>query len=161
MARVKKKKKETGDRVLARNRKAKHDYHLRETWEAGLVLTGTEVKAIREGRVQLKDGHVSIKHGEAFLVGVSISPYSFGGRENHPMERPRKLLMKRKEIDRMQGHLQVKGLTVIPLSIFLKGPWIKVEIALAQGKKLYDKRQAEKIKTLEKEAREAMTNRSL
>ncbi|RMH19736.1 MAG: SsrA-binding protein SmpB [Acidobacteria bacterium] len=143
-------------RPLATNRKARHDYHVLETLEAGLVLTGTEVKAARTGRVQLKDAFVEFRSGEAFLVGVHIGPYSHGNRENHEAERPRKLLLKRRQLERLYGALQTKGLTAVPLSLYLKGSWIKVEIAVVQGKKQHDKREAERRRELEREAREAM-----
>lgn len=141
-------------RVLAANRKAAHDYHLLERLEAGIALTGTEVKAARLGRVQLKDSHVEVRDGEAWLVGAHISPYSHGNRENHDPERPRKLLLRRREIDKWIGRMAVKGLTVIPLSVYLKGNRVKLELALAQGKKLYDKRAAERKKEAEREMRD-------
>ena len=143
-------------RALASNRRAHHDYHLLETLEAGIQLSGTEVKAVRSGKVQLKDSYVEFRDGQAFLVGVHISPYSHGNRENHPPERPRKLLLKRRQIERLFGRTLLAGHTVVPLSIYLKGNWIKVELALAQGKKLYDKRQAEKKKELDREAADAV-----
>ena len=149
-------RRESGDRLLASNRKARHDYHILETVEAGLVLTGTEAKSARDGRVQLKDGYVEFRHGAAFLIGVHISPYSQGNRENHEPERPRKLLLRQRELDRMYGRLQTKGLTAVPLAVHLKGRWIKVDIGLVQGKKLYDKREAARRRELDKEAREAM-----
>ena len=127
--------------------------------EAGLQLGGTEVKAMRLGRVQLKDSHVEIKDGQAFLVGVHVSPYSHGNRENHEPERPRRLLLHRREIDRLYGQVQQKGLTLVPLEIYLKGPWIKAELGLARGKKQYDKRAAEKEKTIDREMHEAMSER--
>lgn len=143
-------------RVLARNRKARHEYHLTDAVEAGIVLTGTEVKAMRAGKVQLKDGFVEFRDGEAWLTSVHVSHYSHGNRENHEPERPRKLLLHKRELNRMSGHTQAKGFTVIPLSIYLKGNRIKVEIALARGKKLYDKRQTERERELDREARQAM-----
>jgi SsrA-binding protein len=143
-------------RVLASNRRARHEYHVLETFEAGLELTGTEVKAAREGRVQLKDSYVEVRDGQAWLVGVHISPYSHGNRQNHPPERDRRLLMHRREIDRIFGRTMAKGLTAIPLEIYLKGNWIKAELALAQGKKLWDKREAAKKRILDREAEEAI-----
>ena len=143
-------------RKLARNRRAFHEYHIHERLEAGIALTGTEVKAARAGKVQLKDGFVEFRDGEAYLTAVHISPYSHGNRENHEPERPRKLLLKKREIERLFGRTQAKGYTVVPLKIYLKGNHVKVEIALAQGKKLYDKRQAERERELDREAREAM-----
>jgi SsrA-binding protein len=143
-------------RPLASNRKVRHDYHVLEAHEAGIELWGTEVKSAREGRVQLKDSFVEFRNREAFLVGVHISPYSHGNRENHAPERPRRLLLKRRELDKLAAAVQQKGLTVVPLEVYLKGSKIKVEIALVQGKKLYDKRETEKRKELDREAREAM-----
>ncbi len=144
------------DRVLARNKKARHDYHTLDTFDAGLALTGTEVKSARAGRVQLKDSYVDFRGTEAFLIGVHISPYDHGNRENHPAERPRKLLLRRRELDKLFGRLQTKGLTAVPLSLSLRGRWIKAEIALVQGKRQYDKREAERRRELDREAREAM-----
>lgn len=146
-------------RILARNRRARHDYEILESFEAGLALSGTEVKSVRDGRVQLKDSYVEIRDGEAYLVGAHISPYSHGNRQNHDPERDRKLLLKRREINRLFGRTLLKGQTVIPLAVYLKGNWIKVEIALAKGKKLYDKRQAERQKIADKEAAEAIQQR--
>lgn len=143
-------------KVLARNRKARHDYHILETFEAGMELTGTEVKSARAGKIQLKDSYVEVRGGEAWLVGAHISPYTHGNRENHDPERPRKLLLHRREVDKLFGRSTIKGQTVVPLAVYLKGSWIKVEIALAQGKKLYDKRRAEKEKVVERETREAV-----
>jgi len=145
-----------GPRPLASNKRARHDYHVLETYEAGIRLSGTEVKSVREGRVQLKDSFVEFKDGQAWLVGVHVSPYSHGNRENHDPEQVRKLLLKKREIDRLFGRAQLKGLTVVPLSVYLKGNWIKVEIALVQGKKLYDKRQAEKVRELDREVEAAV-----
>lgn len=143
-------------RCLATNRRARHDYHILEKFEAGMSLLGTEVKSIRAGRIQLKDSHVEIREGEAWLVGAHISPYSHGNRQNHDPERPRKLLLKRREIDRVFGRTTIQGQTCIPLSVYLKGNRVKLEIALAKGKKLYDKRQAAKARLLDREAREAI-----
>ena len=143
-------------RPLASNKRARHDYHVLETFEAGIQLAGTEVKSVREGRVQLKDSYVELKDGQAYLVGAHISPYSHGNRENREPERVRKLLLKKREIDRLFGRAQLKGLTVVPLTVYLKGNWIKLEIALVQGKKLYDKREAEKTRELDREAEAAV-----
>ncbi|MBZ0112686.1 MAG: SsrA-binding protein SmpB [Thermoanaerobaculia bacterium] len=144
------------NRPLATNKKARHDYHVLETLEVGIALRGTEVKAIRQSNVQLREAHVQIKNGEAWLMGAHIGAYSHGNRENHEAERPRKLLASRRELDRLVGQTQTKGLTIVPLSIYTKGNWIKLEIALVRGKKLFDKRETEKRKELEKEARVAM-----
>lgn len=143
-------------RQLASNRRAHHEYHVLERFEAGLVLRGTEVKAVRMGRVQLADGYVEFRNDEAFLIGIHVSHYSHGNRENHDPDRPRKLLLSRRDLDRLFGRAQTKGFTVVPLSMYLKGNWVKVELALVQGKKLHDKRQAEKERELDKEAREAL-----
>jgi SsrA-binding protein len=143
-------------RPLASNRRALHEYHVLDSLEAGIRLKGTEVKAVREGRVQLKDSYVDFKDGQAWLVGAHISAYSHGNRENHDPEQLRKLLLKKREIDRLFGRTQLKGLTVVPLSVYLKGNWIKVEIALVQGKKLFDKRESEKTRELDREAEAAV-----
>ncbi len=148
-------------RQLASNRRAFHEYHIHDQLEAGLMLTGTEVKAARAGKVQLKDGFVEFRDGAAFLMSVHISPYSHGNRENHEAERPRKLLLHKREIERLAGRCQAKGFTVVPLKIYLKGNRIKAEIALAQGKKLYDKRQAARERDLDREAQEAMKDANL
>lgn len=144
---------------LASNRKALHDYEVLERLEGGLQLAGTEVKSARQGRVQLKDSHVEFRDGQAFLVGVHISPYSHGNRENQEPERPRRVLLHRREIDRLYGQVQQKGFSVVPLAVYAKGPWIKVELGVVRGKKQYDKRQAEKEKTLDREMRQAMSER--
>jgi len=148
-----------GRRTLATNRRARHDYEILEKLEAGVALTGTEVKSIRDGRIQLKDSYVEIRAGEAFLVGAHISPYEHGNRENHDPERERKLLLQRREIDRLFQHTTIKGATVVPLAVYLKGRRIKFEIAIAQGKKRFDKRQAEREKEMDREAREAIGRR--
>jgi len=145
------KPKEPARRVLASNKRVTHDYQVLETEEAGIALSGTEVKAVRMGKVQLKDSFVEFREGQAWLVNAHISQYSHGNRENHPPERDRRLLLKRRQIDRFFGRALGKGMTVVPLSVYLKGNWIKVEVGLAQGKKLYDKRQAEKERELDRE----------
>jgi SsrA-binding protein len=146
-----------GDKtLLASNRRARHDYDILETFEAGVQLKGTEVKAAREGRVQLKDSYVEVRDGEAWLVGAHISPYSHGNRMNHDPDRDRRLLLGRREIDRIFGRTLMQGQTAVPLSVYLKGNWIKVELALAKGRKLYDKRQAEKERVADQEAEAAV-----
>jgi SsrA-binding protein len=132
----------TGARNIATNRKAFHDYFLYDEREAGIVLTGTEIKSVRAARVNLRDGYVRIHDGEAWLVNVHIAPYFQGGTENPDPRRERKLLLHRREINRLQSAVQEKGLTIVPLRMYLKNNRAKVEIALARGKKLYDKRAA-------------------
>lgn len=143
--------------LLASNRRARHDYEILETFEAGIELVGTEVKSIRAGKVQLKDSYVEVREGEAFLVGAHVSQYSHGNRENHEPERRRRLLLKRREIDRIFGKTTIQGLTCVPLQVYLRGRRIKVEIAVARGRKRYDKRQEAKRRLQQAEAREALT----
>ena len=128
------------EKVAATNRKAYHDYYIQETLEAGMSLLGTEVKSLREGRVNLKEGYVVIKDNEAFLLNCHISPYSHGNLQNHEPLRPRKLLLHKKEISRLWGALTQKGLTLLPLKIYFKKGKAKVEIGLAKGKREYEKR---------------------
>ncbi len=128
--------------MVAQNKKARHDYHIEDTYEAGLVLMGTEVKSLRMGRASLVDGFVEIENGEAWLLQVHIPQYLNGTWTNHETRRRRKLLLNRVEIDRIEHRVQAKGLTVIPLSLYFKDGRAKVEIALARGKKEYDKRHA-------------------
>ena len=129
------------DRIVAQNRKARHDYFVLETFECGIVLTGTEIKSVRDGKVNLKEGYALIRGGELWLVGVHISPYEKGSYYNHEPLRDRKLLMKRNEILRLFAKVREKGLTLVPLSVYLKeGKRAKVELALVKGKLLHDKR---------------------
>jgi SsrA-binding protein len=128
-------------KVVATNRKARHQYHFHDTYEAGLVLLGSEIKSIRAGRVSLQEGFVLFEGGEAWLVNVHIAQYDPASKQNHDPKRRRKLLLHRREIDRLQSHAQEKGYTVVPTKLYLKDGRAKVEIALARGKKLYDKRQ--------------------
>lgn len=143
-------------KILSDNRQASHNYFLMERFEAGLVLTGTEVKAARQGRVQLKEAYASVERNEAWLVNAHISQYDFGNRENHPPIRNRKLLLHRSEIDKLLGKTREKGLALIPTKMYLKQGRIKCEIALARGKKLHDKRAAERARTADAEARAAV-----
>src|SRR5213595_3188804 len=131
-----------GDRTIATNRRARHEYHILETVEAGLVLRGTEVKSLRDGGVNFKDSYATIRNGEGWLVGCHINPYSHGTDANHEPERDRKLLLHRKEISRLTGKVAERGLTLIPLRLYFKGGRAKLEIGLARGKKLHDKRSA-------------------
>ncbi|MDA8172647.1 MAG: SsrA-binding protein SmpB [Nitrospiraceae bacterium] len=133
-------------RPVAENRKAYHDFFIDETCEAGIALTGTEVKSIREGKANLRDSYVLIKDGEAFLLNCHISPYSHGNIMNHEPLRTRKLLLKKREIERLRGQIIQKGFTLVPLKMYFKGPYVKLEIGLARGKKFFDKREALKEK---------------
>ncbi|MCD6463876.1 MAG: SsrA-binding protein SmpB [Thermotogae bacterium] len=142
-------------KVVATNRKAYHDYHIVETFEAGIELKGTEVKALREGRVNLKDSFCKVVEGELYLINCHISPYRHGSYFNHDPERPRKLLMHKKEIVRLGSKVAQEGYTLIPLRIYFNNRgWAKVEIALAKGKKKYDKREDIIRREQEKRARE-------
>jgi SsrA-binding protein len=141
------------------NRKARHDYLIEETHEAGLVLTGSEVKSLRAGRANLKDSHARIRAGEAYLVGVHISPYSPAVHTGHEPTRSRKLLLHRREIDRLDGKVKEKGFTLVPLRLYFKGPHAKVEIALARGKKHYDKRAALRDKEMRREVARSLAAR--
>ena len=129
-------------KVIASNRKARHDYFIEDTFEAGMVLTGSEMKSVRAGQVNLKESYALIREGEVWLVNAHIAAYKQAARENHEPRRERKLLLHRREIDRLQGRVQEKGYTVVPTRLYLKQGRAKLEIALARGKKLYDKRQS-------------------
>lgn len=126
---------------IASNKKARHEYFIEETFEAGIALTGTEVKSVRLGKVNMKDSYAYIKNGEVILSGMHISPYEQGNIFNVDPVRDRKLLMNKTEINKMYGFMSQKGYTLIPLSVYLNGRWVKVELGLAKGKKLYDKRE--------------------
>jgi SsrA-binding protein len=128
------------DKVISTNRKARHDYHIEESFEAGIVLTGTEVKSVRGTRVNLKDSYGKVENGEIFLYNMHISPYEQGNRFNHDPLRVRKLLAHKKELRQLIGLTQQKGFTLVPLKLYLVGGFVKMELALAKGKKLYDKR---------------------
>ena len=141
------------------NREAYHHYHMLETFECGIVLEGTEVKSIREGRANLKDAYASLKDGQLWLLNAHISPYSHGNRQNHEPRRTRKLLLHKAEIDKLSGRTVEKGLTLVPTKMYFKNGRVKVEIALARGKKLYDKREAEMKKTIDRETRAALKER--
>jgi len=146
-------------KILADNRQAGHNYFLMERFEAGLVLTGTEVKAARAGKVQLKDAYGTVREGEAWLINAHISEYSHGNRENHQPVRDRKLLLHRGEIDKLLGQTRERGLALIPTKVYLKQGRIKCELAVARGKKLHDKRETERTREAEAEARAAMRRR--
>ena len=133
-------KKTAGIKIAAENRKARHDYHIHETYEAGLALTGTEVKSLRAGKANLKDSYAAIERGELFLHNLHISPYEQGNRFNHEPLRVRKLLMHRYEINKLIGKIKEKGFTLVPLKLYFTRGKVKVELALTTGKKTYDKR---------------------
>ena len=143
-------------KVLSDNRQASHNYTLSDRLEAGIELTGTEVKAAKTGKIQLKDAYAEVAGNEAWLVNAHISQYSHGNRENHEPVRRRKLLLHRDEIDKLQQKTREKGLTVIPTKLYLKGGLIKCEIAVGKGKKLHDKREAERAREASEEARAAI-----
>lgn len=129
-----------GRKIVASNRKARHDYEIVDTYECGIVLKGSEVKSLRAGQVQLKDAYAAIRRGELWLESAHIAPYGFAREGGHDPERPRKLLMKRREIDRLVGRVNEQGLTLIPLSVYFTHGLAKVEMALAKGRRSYDKR---------------------
>ncbi|MFN0101296.1 MAG: SsrA-binding protein SmpB [Bryobacteraceae bacterium] len=149
-------KEATGFKIISDNRSAGHDYELMERFEAGLALTGTEVKACRAGRVQLKDAFGAVEGGEAWLINAHISEYSHGNRENHAPGRKRKLLLHRQEIDKIHGKTREKGLALIATKMYFKDGRVKVELAVARGKKLHDKREAERTREQNAEARAAL-----
>ena len=144
---------------IAENRKAFHDFHLLETFEAGLVLLGTEVKAIREGRVNLRDSFARVEGGEVYLYNVNISPYSHRGYADHEPLRRRKLLLHRDEIRKLIGKTVVKGMTLVPVRLYFKGGRVKVAISLAKGKKEFDKRETLKQREVDRETRAAIKSR--
>ncbi len=146
-------------KVVATNRKAYHDYHVEETHEAGIALTGTEIKSVRAGSVNLKDAYAVIKDGEAWLLNVHISPYEPASRQNVDPDRTRKLLLHRTEINRLMGRVQEKGLTIIPLRMYLKKNRAKIELALVRGKKQYDKREAISKRDSDREIQRALKER--
>ena len=146
--------------IVARNPRARHDYHILDTWEAGIVLTGTEIKAVRQGKVSLKEAHGVVLREEVWLAGMTISPYASAGYVSHDPVRRRKLLLHRQEIRRLIGAVQEKGLTLIPLDLHIARGRAKIRLALGRGKKLHDKRADLKRKDAEREARRAVGKRS-
>lgn len=149
-------KTDSAERLIASNKKALHDYFILQKFEAGIELTGTEVKSLRDGRANLKDSYVLFKRGEAFLFGAHISPYTHGNRENHEPERTRRLLLHRREIDKLEAQVVEKGLTVVPLRLYFKGNRVKTEVAVVRGKKQYDKRETEKRREADRETAAAI-----
>jgi SsrA-binding protein len=152
-------KRDTSEKVITTNRKAFHDYFILSKFEAGVMLEGTEVKSLREGQVNLKDSYILLKGSEAFLFGAHISPYSHGNRENHDPERTRKLLLHRREIDKLQTQVVEKGLTVVPLRLYFKNGRVKAEIGVVRVKKQFDKRASEKEREAVRETAQAMKER--
>jgi SsrA-binding protein len=149
-------KPDSGEKLIASNKKALHDYFVVQKFEAGMALQGTEVKSLRDGNANLKDSYVTLKDGEAFLYGAHISPYSHGNLENHDPERTRKLLLHKREIEKLHVQTTEKGLTVVPLRLYFKNGRVKVEIAIVRGKKQYDKRATERNRELDREVAQAV-----
>lgn len=149
----------TGRKIVAQNKKARHDYFIEDTFEAGIVLTGTEVKSIRQGKVNLKDSFCRIKDGEALLINMHISPYEQGNRFNQDPVRTRKLLLHKREINRLIGQTKEQGYALVPLSLYFKNGFAKIELALAKGKKLYDKRESLKEKEAKRDVERAFRDR--
>jgi SsrA-binding protein len=149
----------TAEKEILTNRQAFHEYHILDKYEAGAALVGTEVKSIMAGRIQLKESYVTIKEGEVWLLGAHISHYSHGNINNHDVLRPRKLLLKRREIEKLEKETTQKGMTLVVTRIYWKNGRIKFEIGVAKGKKLYDKRETEMRKTIEKETRAQLKER--
>ncbi|SLM28738.1 trans-translation protein [Desulfamplus magnetovallimortis] len=138
-------------KIIANNKKARHDYHISDEVEAGIVLVGTEVKSIREGRVNLKDAYADIKNGEVFLKQMHITPYKYAYYDNHEPLRSRKLLLHSREIKKLTGKVAERGFTIVPLKVYFKNGKIKVQIGLAKGKKIYDKRESIKTREVNRE----------
>jgi len=148
-------------KIIALNRRARHDYHVEKVFEAGIVLKGTEVKSLRSGKANLKEAYGEVKGEQVRLLGCHISPYEAGNRSNHDPARPRVLLLHKEEIRYLLGKVAEKGWTLVPLSLYFKGARVKVELALARGKKLYDKREEEKRKIASRESLAALRERAL
>jgi SsrA-binding protein len=151
---------EKEEKLLASNRAAYHEYHILEKYEAGIALTGTEVKSVLDGRVQLKEGYVAVRDGEAWLFNAHISPYAHGNRENHEPLRTRKLLLHRKEIEQLGEATVKQGMTLVATRVYLRHRRIKVEVAIARGKKMYDKRETEMRRTVDRETRAQLKERN-
>jgi SsrA-binding protein len=148
-----------GEKLICNNKKAYHDYFIEEKFEAGMVLQGTEVKSLRLGKANLNDSFALVKNGEAFLHNLHISPYDFGNRQNHDPERMRKLLLHKKEITKLFGKVREQGYSLVPLRLYFKDGLVKVEMGLAKGKKLYDKREDMKKKDMSRDMAQAMKER--
>ena len=150
----------TEEKMLAANRSVFHEYHISDKYEAGVALTGTEVKSVMNGRVQLKDSYVAVRDGEAWLFNAHVSPYSHGNRANHDPMRTRKLLLHRREIEKLEQLATVQGMTLVVTRVYLKNGRIKLEVGVAKGKKLYDKRETEMRRTVERETRAQLKERN-
>lgn len=148
------------EKVLATNRAAFHEYHISDKYEAGVALTGTEVKSVMAGRIQLKESYVAVRDGEAWLFNAHISPYSHGNRENHEPVRTRKLLLHKREIARLDESAVKQGMTLVATRVYLKNRRIKIEVGVAKGKKLYDKRETEMRRTVDRETRAQLKERN-
>lgn len=146
-------------KLITQNRKARHNYEIEDTLEAGLVLVGTEVKSCREGKANVTEAYAIVKDGEAWLLGCHISPYSHGNRENHDPERPRKLLLKRSEIELLHKRVSQEGRTLVPLRLYFKQGMVKAELAIARGKNLHDKRQSTAKRDAERQMQQALGRR--
>jgi len=153
------KAKNDGVKVVAQNRKARHDYFIEQTYEAGIALVGTEVKSIRQGKVNLRDSYIAIKNGEAILQGMHVTPYEQGNRFNHDPMRNRVLLLHKREINRLEVAASREGMTLIPLDLYLKKGLVKVTVAIAKGKKLYDKRDSEAQRDAKRQMDRALRDR--
>jgi SsrA-binding protein len=147
------------EKIICVNRQARHNYFIDETYEAGLVLVGSEVKSLRDGKANLVDSYAQIRHGEAFLINAHISPYAGANQFNHEPTRTRKLLLNAREIERLTGKTKERGLTLIPLKLYFKGGRAKVELGLARGKKLYDKRETLRRKVAQREVERSLKSR--
>jgi SsrA-binding protein len=150
----------TEEKTLATNRAAFHEYHISDKYEAGIALTGSEVKSVMAGRIQLKESYVAVRDSEVWLFNAHISPYSHGNRENHEPLRTRKLLLRRREIDKLDDATVKQGMTLVPTRVYLKDRHIKLEVGIAKGKKLYDKRETELRRAADREARAQLKERT-
>ena len=150
-------KKKTDDRtVVARNRKARHEYDLGETFEAGLELVGTEVKSLRQGHATISDAFITVEHDQAYLNGAHIPEYVYGHQFNHEPKRKRRLLLRKRQIEKIRGQLTERRMTAVPLEIYFRGGWAKLSFALGRGRKLYDKRHVEREKNAKRDLRDAL-----
>lgn len=149
-----------GEKLICNNKKAYHEYFIEEKFEAGMVLTGTEVKSLRQGKANMNDSFAMVRHGEAFLHNLHISPYDFGNRQNHDPDRMRKLLLHKSEIVRLFGKVREQGYSLVPVRLYFKEGYVKVELGLAKGKKLHDKREDLKKKDMKRDVAQALKERN-